>query len=333
MTATTYSTKDIVDSVLEHCGEVTDGTSYYQKRALEYVNRAHVAILSGGNEFDVELSKPWSWAVNRFAVPILLYPKYHSSMGAGGVNVTQFSNLITFTTPPPMSLANCKIKIDERPDYMRIVTHVANSPNAYLDGPYASYSGANLGFGAHFLDYKLSDPSGNGILRLVQAMNIYQPQDLQGDEEYCMYYCDENEMNRDYPLELLLNGAPTFFCITSKDQSGNIYIRVNKTVNQHTRVEYKFISIPSPLEYSCNNFPLVPVEHRDCLDFAACYYLLQDKNDDRKTMYFQLAQQKIKGMQKAEEKQKTQASKMRGKLVPRLDNWQRSKKFVTQETS
>jgi hypothetical protein len=337
MSSFAISTNALKKSVLRHCGEVDDGTSYYDSNGwvLDYLNKAHISILGGGNEFDFELSKPWNWAVIPYPQVIVLQPAYNDPAQPmnGGVTVTAGSNQIQFVgTPPPYSLTGYRLHVVGRPDYMRIVTHIANSPNAQIDGPYADLTGANLPFYAILIDYTLNLPP-NGILRLTQAMTVYQAQDLQGDEERQIYYQDEAIMARDYPLERIIEGIPNFFAITQKDPNGVYTIKVEKFVPYATRVEWKCIPIPSPLVDSTTNFPIIPVEHRDCLDFAASYFLCQDKNDDRAQMYFQLTQQKLKAMQKAEEKQKTQTSKTRGHLFARGDLYQRGKRFVTQETS
>lgn len=339
MAAIMISTTDLKKSVLRHCGEVDDGTSFYDTngQVMDYINKAHVAILGGGNEFDFELSKPWSWAVVQNPSVLVLQPTFNNSNGplpppVAGVTVTQNSAVVTFSSAPTISLKGYRLHITGRPDYMRIVSHVANTVTATIDAPYADLTGANLPFEAPLLDYQLSNLP-NGILRLTQSMVLYHPQDLQGDEEFKMYFIDEQQLRRDYPLSRLINGVPNFFCITKKDGNGNYFIAIEKAPSMQIRAEYKFIPIPDPLIDSCNNFPIIPVEHRDCLDFAASYFLCLDKNDDRSQMYFQLTQQKLKAMQKAEEKQKTQTSKMRGHLFPRGDLWQRGKRFTTQETS
>lgn len=336
MTAISFSTTDIKKSVLRHCGEVDDGTSFYDSngQVMDYLNKAHVAILGGGNEFDFELSKPWSWAVVQNPSVLVLQPTYNgiNSAPIGLVNVTANSAAISFTVAPAISLKGYRLNILGRPDFMRIVNHVAGSVNATLDGPYADITGINLSFQAILIDYQLSNPP-NGILRLTQSMVLYQPQDLQGDEEFKMYFIDEQQLRRDYPLSRLIAGVPNFFAITNKDANGNYFITIEKAPVFPVRCEYKFIPIPSPLVDSSTNFPIIPVEHRDCLDFAASYFLCLDKNDDRAQMYFQLTQQKLKAMLKAEEKQKIQTSKTRGKLFARGDLYQRAKRFVEQETS
>lgn len=337
MSAIPLSTTDIKKAVLRHSGEVDDGTSPYdvEGRVLDYINKAYVSILGGGNEFDFELSKPWSWAVTKDASVLVLQPSYppNNPSVSPTVTVTAGSRTVNFTVAPPISLKGYLLQILDRPDYMRIVSHTANSTVATIDGPYADLTGL-VGYRAILIDYQLQPSAApNGILRLTQAMTIYRPQDLQGDEEQKVYYVDENQMARDYPLRRIIDGIPNFFTIISKDQNNNYFIRFEKSVCITTRVEFKFIPVPDALCDSKTNFPVIPVEHRDCLDFAATYFLLLDKNDDRAQMFFQLTQQKLKAMLKAEEKQKTQTSKNRGKLLARGDLYSRGKRFVQQETS
>lgn len=329
MPALSISTHDLKKSVLRHSGEVDDGTSYYDKNGwvMDYLNKAHVSILGGGNEFDFELSKPWSWAVIKDPLVFVLQIPYIT----GSVTATNGLTAITFNPAPPTSLTGGLLQVSDRPDYMRIVTHSAGSTSAIIDGPYADAT-ATTGFRVIFIDYKLPTPA-NGILRLTQQMVVFRPQDLQGDEEQQLNYIDQAQMARDYPVRRIIDGNPNFFTITSKDPNGNYFIRVEKSAQLQTRVEFKCIGIPSPLVDVTNNFPLMPLEHRDCLDFAASYFLCLDKNDDRAQMYFQLTQQKLKAMQKAEEKQKTQISKNRGKLLARGDQYNRGKRFITQETT
>lgn len=332
MAAISLSTNDIKKSVLRHCGEVDNGTSFYDTngQVMDYINKAHVAILSGGNEFNVELSKAWSWAVIPFPAVIVLQPPF--SNAGGGVTVTSMSNKIVFSTAPSISLAGYWLQVTDRSDYMRINTHQAHSVNATIDGPYADSSGSGLDFRAILVDYKLA-PQPNGILRLTKAMVVYRAQELQGDEEQKIYYADENQMERDFPMRRTTDGTPVFFAVNQKDPNGVYTVRFNRSPTLLTRVEYKYIPIPAPLLDSTTNFPIIPVEHRDCLDFAASYFLCLDKNDDRAQEYLALTEQKLKAMQKAEEKQKTQASKYRGKLIARGDDYQRASRFAVQETS
>lgn len=330
MGALTVSTQDLKKKVLRHCGEVDDGTSVYDQngQVLEYLNKAYLAVISGGNEFDFELSKPWSWAVKKDPSVVILQPAYQT----GTVSLTQGSKSITFSVAPTASLTGYLLQVSDRPDYMRIAGHAAGSTSATLDANYADATLSGAAFKAIVIDYKLA-PTGNGIMRLTQSMTVYRSQDLQGDEEQRIYFMDEQEMAKEWTVRRIMTGPPTFFSIQSKDSAGAYYVRFNKVAAELTRVEYKYIEIPEALVDSTTSIPIIPVEHRDCLALAAAHYLLLDKNDSRSEKFMQLTQQKLKAMQKAEEKQKTQTSKLRGKLMPRLDIWQRSKRYVSQETS
>jgi len=285
----------------------------------------------------VELSKPWNWAVVQYPNILTLLPTYNSPNVTlpmtGGVNVTNGSKSISFVAPfPAINLTGYRLNLIGFETFFRITNHQVSGGTATIDCAFPFPTNTNMPFQAICIDYMLSNPP-NGILRLTNSWVCYHAQDLQGDEEFKINFIDENQMNRDYPLRRIIAGMPNFFCITKKDPVGNYFITIEKAPYYPAKVEYKFIPIPDPLVDSTTNFPIIPVEHRDVLDFAASYYLCQDKNDDRSQMYFQLTQQKLKAMQKAEEKQKTQTSKTRGHLFPRGDLYQRGKRFVEQETS
>jgi len=330
VTAISMSTQDLKKQVLRHCGEVEDGTSTYDVsgQVMDYLNRAYVAILSGGNEFDIELSKPWTWAVVQNPWVQILKPTF---TGTGTVTATNGSKTVSFSVAPTISLTNYLLKIDGLPDFMRVVSHAGGSITATLDAVYASDT-VTTSYTAVLIDYKLK-PNTNGILRLTQSFNTYQPQDLLSNDEQRIYFMDEQEMAKEYPVARIREGAPGFFSIQKKEPDGSIWVRLNKSPSVQTRMEFKGIEIPDPLIDSATSFPLIPVEHRDCLSKAASYYLLLDKNDQRFQMFLQLTQSKLKAMQKAEEKQKTQTSSTRGKLIPRRDIWQRGKRYIQQETS
>ncbi len=80
-------------------------------------------------------------------------------------------------------------------------------------------------------------------------------------------------------------------------------------------------------------YPLIPAEFRDVLVYVASYWVCLDKNDDRAEKYLGLAQAKGKALIIGTQNEKTQASKDRFTLTPRLDQMARGKRYVTQESS
>lgn len=145
------TTADILDSVLSKSGEVTNGNSPYESRALEYLNRIYHAIISGGTEFNMEVDEPWVWAKNPSPIVIELQPKYNT----GSLTLTNGSAAGTFSSAPASSLQGWFIKVNSRAGVFKIATHTAGATSFTLDGSYDGTTGSSLNFEAFKLDYEL----------------------------------------------------------------------------------------------------------------------------------------------------------------------------------
>jgi len=147
------STPELKREVLSICGELTDGTSSYDELAVQYLNNVYQGVLSGGNEFGIEVAEPWVWAQSKRPILLSLQPAYQ-----GAANITQNSNDATFTVAPTISLAGRYFRVQSRADIYRIATHTANTTAFTLDQPYLETGGA-LNFMAFKLDYDVTDDS------------------------------------------------------------------------------------------------------------------------------------------------------------------------------
>lgn len=151
------STSDLKKAVLSKCGEVTDGTSDYDADALTYLNNLYRSILSGGNEFNVSLSEPWSWAISRRPIVLTLLPAI-----TGTTTVTMGSLNVTFASAPvdafgnSVSVKGWHLKLDSRDEYFIVQSHVAGATAAQIDVPYTEASGA-IGSNLYKLDYDVVD--------------------------------------------------------------------------------------------------------------------------------------------------------------------------------
>ena len=145
------STLDLKNEVLEICGELTDGTSPYNDRAVTYLNKVYQGVLAGGNEFGIEVAEPWVWAQSKRPILLSLVPKQ-----IGSATLVQDSNLGTFSVAPTMSLQGRYFKVESRADFYRIANHTANSTSFTLDQPYLQ-DGGTLNFRAFKLDYDVVD--------------------------------------------------------------------------------------------------------------------------------------------------------------------------------
>lgn len=151
------TTADVVDLVLRNGGEVTSGTSPYESQVLDYLNRVHFAIVCGGTiplgkDQTIEIDEMWPWA--RASRPLIL--ELQAKVDTGTVSLTLGSEAGTFSSGPAASLAGWYLKIDGRPEVLRIASHTAAATAFELDGAYPDTTGTTLSFEAFKLDYDLT---------------------------------------------------------------------------------------------------------------------------------------------------------------------------------
>lgn len=147
------TTADILNSVLERAGETTSGTSSYETRALNYLNRINHAIISGGNEFNIEVDEPWVWARRSMPMVMELQPAYET----GTVSLTLGSEAGSFSAAVTDSLQGWHLQLNGRDGLFKIVTHAAGGTAFELDGNYDGATGATLTYKAIKLEYELVD--------------------------------------------------------------------------------------------------------------------------------------------------------------------------------
>ena len=299
---------------------------------MQLINRAYLAILAGGNEFDVELSKPWVWAKEPRPGVFVIQPPIH----LGNVAVVNGSNKVTLATPPSTSLNGSWLKLSDRYEWFRVIGHAPGGSIMTIDCPDTDQTASAIDANAVLIDYTLA-PAG-GILRLIHPFVIYRTQDYLGDFEYKLYQMDQAEMLKNYPMSQIMQRTPAYYCVTYESTDGKTTVRMNSYPFEQVKVEYEYIKLPELLTDgsagSVDSEPLIPLEHRDALTFAASYFLCVEKNDSRQQQYLQQTQAKLKGMQKASEKEKTQTASIdRGRLVPRQDQYWRTKRRIEQTTS
>lgn len=150
------TTADIVNLILQKAGEVTNGNSPYLTQVINYLNRVHMAIVSGGSipvgvDDTVEIDELWPWARSKTPMILELQPKINS----GTVTVTQGSASVTFSSAPTVSVAGWYLQVSGKEEVLRIAQHSANSTSAQLDGPYSDDSGS-VNFTLFKLDYDLT---------------------------------------------------------------------------------------------------------------------------------------------------------------------------------
>jgi hypothetical protein len=380
------SAYDLKNGILRRSGELTDGTSPYDSIAIEYANGIYQSILAGASEFDLDLGQPWIWAKSKYPAILTLEVPYSDD----AVDLTNGSATGAFTVAPIDSQAGKYLKLDDRPEVMRIVSHAAGATAFTIDVAYNNETITNATYKAIKLDYDLT----SGIQRLIGPMSVFADQSLGEDRDFVVSELDSQVMKKKFPIQSVTEGIPTTFS-QIYEVDGTITVRFNQYVNKATRLEYDYIPIQSDLivksftdsavsagsdtitisghgfqngdqiqlttsgtlptglsvdtlyfvvsasattfklsltsggtaiditaasgggTHYVSTVPVLPREARVAIEYAATYWVMMDKNDDRSTSFLQLAQAKLRALIEASRKERQMASKDRGRLVPR----------------
>lgn len=399
--ATILSAAALKRGALTKSGELTDGTSQYDAKAEEYLNRVYDAFMAGSNEFDLDLGLPWPWAKARNGASFLVNP----TISTLAITTTLNSTSATFSTTPTVSYAGYYLVIPGYPTFYRIVTHSASSASLTLDIGAVDAAVTNASCRLYALDYNLTA----GIQRMIAPFRVYQNQYWDGDDEGKIYATDYDHMMRDFPLHRIENGVATRFAETARTTDGVITVRLNRVNDTPYKVEYDYIPYATPLfsyvftdssytsgsgvfsvtgyspsngdqvildadqnslitafrpatryyvvgvsgstfklsstsggsaitggsagsgTYFVSNEPILPNEHRPALEYAVAALLQMDKVDPRATDTYTMAKQKLEAIIAAYSQETAKESKDKGRLIPRLDRYALSKRYVRQE--
>lgn len=306
------TTADLLSDALAKAGEKTDGTSDFLPTALNYMNTLYHSIVAGGNEFDVDCGEPWTWAKSKFPGTFVIQPK----VSTFSVTMTANSANAIFTVAPAVSFQGYFLKVDNLPEYFRIVSHLAGQANFTIDVAYTDVTGTSS-CDLCPIDYVL--PAAN-VLRLIGPMNIHRTQTTDGDNEGKIVGLDQRSFEKKYPLQRLQQGIPVEFCVLASE-NGTVTVRMNKVSDITAKVEYHYIPVPAELTNDALSIPIIPDGHRQVLSYATAYAILVDKEDSKSDHFFQLTQRKLKGLVGANRKEFMQISKNRGRLIPRGDDF------------
>jgi len=305
------TSEDLLKGALFEAGEVDNGNSPLQAKALEHLNASYLNILAGSNEFDVDCGEPWEWAREEYPETFVLKLPYET----GTVTLTKGSANGTFSSPPSESMVDRHLKIDGRPEYFIIKTHVGGNANFTIDVEYPDSSGT-LAFKAIKLIYTLSP----NILRFVEPFRIYRSQ----DDIYTngkISSMDTISFRNTYPLTKLTSGQPDVFTILKQDGS-TFKIQFNRyVINDQAKVEFDYIKLPSALTNSSSSIPLIPPQHRVVLMYMTAALLLNGKDDKKAAGLGAMAKNKMIAMVKERKKGQRQTNRDAGRIIPRRDRY------------
>lgn len=146
------NTNDLKKDALERVGELTDGTSDLDTRAVKYLNDAYQGLFAGGSEFGVDMDEFWIWAKAKRPIIVTLQP----AIETGTVTLTNGSTDGTFSSAPVASQEGRFLKIEARDEYFRIRSHSGGATAFEIDEGYTEDSGT-FNFKSIQLEYEVSD--------------------------------------------------------------------------------------------------------------------------------------------------------------------------------
>jgi hypothetical protein len=314
------SASDIISTSLRFAGEITDlptsdNVSEYRTAALGYLNSVYLAILSAGNEFDIEMGEPFAWAISAQPGIFQLLPSIDANVTiAHGATSGTFSAIPQDQYGNNISLAGRYLRVNNLADVYRIVTHTSGTTAFTIDFAYIQASQTGILATAYALDYQLN----TGILRLVSPMRIYQLQ----SNIYTAEIVGSNmaAMRREFPIPYLQSRYPDRFCIKSQDSTNDyMVIQINTNPLDNARVEYDFVPFPTLLTDSTASIPVVPRKHLMTMAYLTAQYICVDKNDQRAANYLALGQAGLRAIVAEEKKIRADLNRERGRIIPRMD--------------
>lgn len=279
------SVQQIIDKVLINAGELPGATSPYQSEILGHINKMSLALFRGLTEFNVALAEDWVWARSLTPSPLLLLPPYST----GTVNLTSGSASATFSSPPASSAAGAYLQVVGRAEVYRITSHTGGAGAFTLDSNYVGTSDTAASFKVLYLDYALP----NTVLRLTKSIHV----PVSNHNGYEIDFVTPDRFAKDYPISRTAQGVPTKFTVvgeTAGASNGVLTLRFNGYVSETIRTDYNYIVVPTA--YTASSVPVEPLGERPVLEYAATYWFLHNRDDNRAQNYYRDTQAKLQSM-------------------------------------
>jgi len=313
------TTRDLIDTVLTQCGELTDGSSPYEDDVVKYLNEFNLQAHAGASMFDIDSSAAYSWAKATNDGVLILVPPYQS----GFVNVTNGSNIATFTIPQGFDVSGWVFHAENDNETYRIISNGDPFSEFTLDSIYLGSTGQKA-FKIYKLDYDLAPDGETKIMRLVDGFscNSYNSYYNYADWNGKVTLVDQRTLQSRLPYNYPQIGWP-LLAAEVRDRNGVKTIRFSAFVEKPLRLTYSYIPVPNDLtnDEDSNEIPNLPREFRDFLSNAATYKLMMDKDDSRANDYASMAKATLMSLVKADNIERQFTSKNRGEIRPRANQF------------
>lgn len=276
---------DIIRDILRQSGEKDDGSSQFQNRALEYLNRAYQELWSGGSSFVPITNPQWDWLRSSSPGLLVLEP----AITAGTVAVTLNDGTVTFSSAPaPAASVNGTdvtgwfLKVGSDTTVYRLKTKTSST--VYKLDTSTVYTGSTNAAATYTL-FKLEYTLATGLLKIMHPMRVFTTTRGQ------ISRTDIRQLDDNYPISNITAKTPYVYANISDS-----LVRFNSYPAALQQVEYDYFVLPAELTDSETEEPLVPRSYRYVLSAMSTMFLLQDKQDNRASSFAQIAQNGIQAM-------------------------------------
>lgn len=272
---------DCLQYIYLRAGESTTAPNF-GTNAILYLNLAYRELLSGCSRLVPNLVVNFPWAKSAQPKTLVLVPSE-----TGTCSITQNSSSVTTSGTIAASKVGYHIKFgsSDATTY-RIDAHTAGTAALTLDSAVVAATNATSSYTLFKIDYSIGS---DDVLRLADEFSGYIDTAL-GMDTYKIISEEEIDFRRNFPT--YSQGSPTHSTLL-KETSGTFTVRFNKYLSTtgYARLEAPYIPIPTDLENTANSIPLVPLHHRQTMCDLALFFLMNDKQDEKASEQFQLAQQ------------------------------------------
>lgn len=286
---------DIVSDILFRAGEIA-GTSEWDTKAVDYLNRVYKALCAGSSEFLPEFVDDWWWM--RAGDALILDPV----ISDGTISITNGFNAFTLSDPPSMSVINWKLKIDGHPDVFH-VTDIAGGAGE-LDTAYTGPTNTAATYKLMHTQYNLS----SAVQAILSPIVSFR-------ENPQIFGTTRERMDYLFPLQRLGPGVPKAFALHS--DTTVIFSHGGLEDGTSMRMEYRYRPVAEDLENTSASIPLVPQQYRHILSDMALVYVYTDKNDDRLASVGTAARMGLTAMVRENRRRLTKIDQFSGAIVTR----------------
>lgn len=258
-------TSEILDDVLLRAGEPTDGTSDYETKVLEWLNRAYLEICGGVCPLAPDVNEDWWWLRSANPGVLVLQPK--KSLTAA---ITNNSTTVTLSAVEDDSLVGWFMKVPGQGDVFRVSAHTAGTDAVTLDSVYTRTTNATASVEFHKVDYTLP----TDLDKIIYPIRAYQ------DGEHEIDGVETRTLNRDYPLATVNSGVPREFSLIG-EQTIRFSHSGGTSDGDYIRVDFDYLILPTLLTDSGSEEPLLPRKYRYVLADYALFLVFTDMEDTR----------------------------------------------------